>query len=232
REDAVASEQVFGDVDPKAVKDAAQQQLADLPTGARRFNDANPVAEIKRSKRIVESHDKEQAIVIIAYPTEGLSSKDSLPLEIIDEACSDMSGRLYGKIREELGAAYMVGTSRVMGLVGGCFYFYVATAPDMVEAVEEALRGEIDYLAKNGIDKAAFENAKRAWQGNHINRLQSLGSRARVNVLDELYDFGWDECERTPAQVDKITRKRVRDVAERHFLNRPNVFVCLSSDQA
>lgn len=218
---------VYGDIDASAVRDAAEQLLGDLPGGERRFADLKPVNPIKRSKRIEESHDKEQAIVLIAYPTEGIASDDTLPFELIDEACSDMSGGLYGKIREELGAAYMVGTSRILGIAGGAFYFYVATSPDQAAIVEAALRGEIARLAKNGLSDDEFARAKRAWHGNHINRLQSLAARARVNTLDELYDFGWDHCDQTPAKIDAITPKIVREVAERHFLDQPDVFVCL-----
>ncbi|MFT5468046.1 MAG: zinc protease [Verrucomicrobiales bacterium] len=220
---------VYGDVDASAIRDAVEQLLGGIPRGERRFADLAQTKPIKRSKRIEESHDKEQAIILLAYPTEGLSSDDTLPFELIDEACSDMSGRLYGKIREELGAAYMVGTSRVLGLAGGAFYFYVATSNEQVGIVEEALRSEIAHLAENGLNQAEFDSAKRAWHGSHINRLQSLGARARVNTLDELYGFGWENCDATPAKMDAITRKKVREVAARHFLDQPDVFVCLSN---
>lgn len=218
---------VYGDVDISEVRESAEQLLDSLPAGERRGRKVQTPPPLAAAVRIEEEHDKEQAVVLIGFPTEGLYSEDAMKLELIDEACGDMSSRLFGKIREELGLAYMVGCSRVLGLAGGCFYFYVSTAPDKVAIVEEALRSEIAHLAKNGLDQAEFDRAKRAWQGGHMNQLQSLASRTRVNTLDELYDLGWNHCEETPAEMEAITREQIHDVAERHFLDRPDVFVSL-----
>lgn len=218
---------IYGDIDAAQVEDEVARLTQSLPAGERRFTGAAGVAPLKKAVRLEDFHEKEQAIVLAAYPMEGIYGKDALTLELIDEACSDMSSRLYRKIREELGAAYMVGASRMLGLAGGCFYFYVATSPQQADEVEASLLDEIAFLGKNGLESAAFTAAKRAWAGGQMNHLQSLASRARVNVLDELYGFGWDHCEKTPAEMVAITEDQVRDVAHRHFVKQEGVIVRL-----
>ena len=116
----------------------------------------------------------------------------------------------------------------MLGFAGGCFYFYVATAPEMAEKVEAALQDEIAHLAKNGIESEEFARAKRSWQGSHKNRLQSLGACARTHSLDELYDFGWDHSNQTPALIDQIDEDRIRDVTNRYFNDQPQAIVRVS----
>ena len=219
---------VYGDVDGHAVRDRAEELLGKIDSGDRLFKSVDALTPISETKRAVEQQDKEQAIVVIAYPTGGLYDNDALTLELIDDACSDMSSRLYVKIREELGAAYMVGTSRMLGFAGGCFYFYVATAPEMAEKVESALIDEIAYLAKNGIDSEEFIRAKRSWHGSHKNRLQSLAACSRTHSLDELYDFGWDQSNRTPAKIDKIDENVIREATSKYFADTAHAIVRVS----
>tara|TARA_R110002096_G_scaffold114770_2_gene248778 strand:- start:67 stop:2610 length:2544 start_codon:yes stop_codon:yes gene_type:complete len=217
---------VYGDIDANEVKDAVAEAFGSLPSGERRFSKVEALPAFKETKRIVETESqKQQTIVLVAFPTDGVFGEDLLTLELIDDACSDMSSRLYVKIREELGAAYMVGTSRILGFAGGCFYFYTATSPEQADEVEEGLLAEIEHLGKNGIAPDELTRAKRSWQGSHKNRLQSLASCARTHAMDELYDFGWDHSHKTPAMMDAIDGERVRETAERHFLNKPHVIV-------
>lgn len=217
---------IYGDVDSNEANDAVAEALGSLPSGERRFSNIEPLPAFTETKRLVETEsDKQQTIVLVAFPAGGVFSEELLTLELIDDACSDMSSRLYVKIREELGAAYMVGTSRILGFAGGCFYFYTATSPEQADEVEEGLLSEIEHLGKNGIAPDELARAKRSWQGSHKNRLQSLASCARTHAMDELYDFGWDRSRKTPAMMDAIDGDRVRETAERHFLNQPHVIV-------
>ncbi|MEM1296048.1 MAG: pitrilysin family protein [Verrucomicrobiota bacterium] len=217
---------VYGDVDGDEVKDAVEEALGSLPSGDRRFSGVEAVPTFAETKRLVETEsDKQQTIVLVAFPAGGVFSEDLLTLELIDDACSDMSSRLYVKIREELGAAYMVGTSRILGFAGGCFYFYTATSPEQADEVEAGLLSEIEHLGKNGIAPDELARAKRSWQGSHKNRLQSLASCARTHAMDELYDFGWDHSFNTPKLMDAIDGDRVRETAERYFLDKPHVIV-------
>ncbi len=222
---------VYGDIETNQVRDSVEDLLSQLPSGERRFTEVEPVPTFAKTERIDDTaQEKQQTIVIIAYPTAGIFSDDLLTLELIDDACSDMSSRLYRKIREELGAAYMVGTSRVLGFAGGCFYFYTATSPEQADAVEAGLYHEITHLAKHGIDPEELARAKRSWQGSHKNRLQSLASCARTHAMDELYNFGWDQSSKTPKMMDQINDAQVKDVAERHFLDQPHVIVRLGPE--
>jgi predicted Zn-dependent peptidase len=110
-------------------------------------------------------------------------------------------------------------------VAGGCFYFYAITSAEMANEVEDALRGEIDFLAQNGLEAAEFGRAKRSWHGSHKNRLQSTSAQAGIHCLDELQGFGWNHSNELPALMDAIDNDRLRDVASRHFHSQPHAVV-------
>ena len=82
-------------------------------------------------------------MLLIGYRTVDLTHPDNPALEMIDEACSDMASRLFIRIREELGLAYSVGASRIVGLEPGMIVFHVSTAPWKLDLVQEEMLGEI-----------------------------------------------------------------------------------------
>jgi zinc protease len=218
---------VYGDIDPDAVAARAETLFAPLPHGERLFSAPVLAPAISGTVRREQTYAKEQAVVLFAYPTAGLYDPDSLALELMADACSDMSSRFFNRIREDLGAAYSVGASRLLGVAGGCFYFYAATSAEMANEVEEALRGEIDILARNGLESAEFVRAKRSWHGSHKNRLQSTSGQAGIHCLDEVQGFGWNHANLQPGLMDALDNDRLRETARRHFLDRPHVVVRL-----
>jgi zinc protease len=218
---------VYGDIDPETVAARAEALFAPLPLGERLFASIAPAPRISQTVRHEQSHAKEQAVVLFAFPTGGLHDPDSLALDLLSDACSDMSSRFFNRIREDLGAAYAVGASSLLGAAGGCFFFYALTSAELSGKVEDALRGEIDFLAHNGLEAPEFARAKRSWQGAHQNRLQSLSSQADIHCLDELLGFGWNRSQVTPAQMDALDVGQLRDIAQRHFLDRPHGVVRL-----
>jgi zinc protease len=85
--------------------------------------------------RIVETRDKKQAVLVIGFRGSTLFDPESYALEILQEACSDLGSRLFMRIRENLGLAYYVGAQNFAGL-SPLFGFYVGTAPEKVDLVE------------------------------------------------------------------------------------------------
>lgn len=218
---------VYGDVDPEEIADRAESLFAALPRSERLFAYPVGVQPLAENARLEQTYDKEQAVVLFSYPTAGLYDPNALALELLSDACSDMSSRFFNRIREDLGAAYSVGASRLVGVAGGCFYFYAMTSADLADEVESALRSEIEFLAQNGLESAEFVRAKRSWHGSHKNRLQSTSAQAGIHCLDELQGFGWNHSNELPALMDAIDNDRLREVAAQHFLARPHAVVRL-----
>ena len=79
-------------------------------------------------KRISETRDKEQAVLLAGFPGTSLNNHDRYALELLQEGCSDLGSRLFLRIREKLGLAYYVGAQNFLGVAPGYFAFYVGTS--------------------------------------------------------------------------------------------------------
>src|SRR5208283_5455867 len=90
---------------------------------------------LRGMKRVLETRDKKQAVIVIGFPGAGLDEPDRYALELLQEGCSDLGSRLFLRIRENLGLAYYVGAQNFVGLLPGYFAFYVGTAPDKLGQV-------------------------------------------------------------------------------------------------
>src|SRR6185295_19362347 len=111
-------------------------------------------------KRVEETRDKKQAVLVFGFPGTTLLADDRYALELIQEACSDLGSRLFLRVREKMGLAYYVGAQHFPGLAPGYFSFYVGTMPEKVKLVEKELLREADLLRKDGLTAAELKRAK------------------------------------------------------------------------
>jgi zinc protease len=215
---------VFGDVDVDEIRGKTEAALAGMASGGRRESPEVGGGLTESISTDVDS-EKRQAVLAVAYPSCDLMSEDRLPLDLIDEACSDMASRLFIRIREELGLAYYVGSTQILGMAPGAFGFYLGTSPEQLEKAQGELLGEIDHLGREGLDEDELERAKKTWIGKQIIQNQSSGALARMASIDELYGLGYRHHEEVVDQVRGITRAQILDVAQRYFAERPRVVV-------
>ncbi|MDZ4288255.1 MAG: pitrilysin family protein, partial [Prosthecobacter sp.] len=144
---------IAGDVRAEVVRRQVGKAFGKLKTGARLFGPSHAASAKSSAKPGAweERMDKEQAVIVIGFRTVGLHDSDSLPLALIDEACSDMGSRLVNRIREELGLAYYVGAQHFGAMGAGAFYFYAGTDPKKVDLAQGEMLTQIEDLAKNGL---------------------------------------------------------------------------------
>ena len=172
--------------------------------------------------RLEEERDKEQAVIALGFPGTTFDHPDRWPLELLQEACSDMGSRLFMRIRDELGLAYYVGASHFLGRTPGYFAFYCGTAPGEVDRVEAELREQARQLAEGGLTDEELARAKAKVVGQRKIGRQDLGQVAMQAALDELYGLGHDHGDREAERYEAVTSEQVRDAARR----------CLVADKA
>ena len=112
------------------------------------------------SKRVEETRDKKQAVLVIGFPGTTMHDDDRYPLELIQESCSDLGSRLFLRIREQLGLAYYVGAQNFAGLVPGYFAFYTGTEPSKAGQVEKELLKEAELLRTEGLTAEELKRAR------------------------------------------------------------------------
>jgi zinc protease len=206
---------IYGDVNAAETKAAVEKVLGAWPAADFRLQTSN--AKPTASKRITETRDKKQAVVVIGFPGTSLNASDRQAMELLQEACSDLGSRLFLRIREKLGLAYYVGAQNLLGLTQGYFAFYAGTEPDKAEQVETEMFKEVELLRTESLAEEELKRAKAKVIGQRKIARQELGSFATTTALDELYDLGFNYNDSEDARIDAVTLADVKAVAQKYL---------------
>jgi len=208
---------IYGDIKIADVRAAVDHYFgAWEPSAGRPVFTAQNVA-LKGFKRVRETRDKKQAVLVVGFPGATMSSDDRFALELIQESCSDLGSRLFLRIREELGLAYYVGAQNFAGVVPGYFAFYTGTEPAKAEQVEQELLREAMLLRNEGLTAEELKRAKAKIIGQKKISRQDLGHLASATALDELYGLGYGRAELDDAKYEAVTLEQIKRVAQKYL---------------
>lgn len=216
---------IYGDVKVGDVRKAVEQAFS----GWRKNPDVEklihslPSPLLTSPKRIEETKDKKQAVLVIGYTGTTMESADRYALDILQECCSDLGSRLFLRIREQLGLAYYVGAQNLAGLAPGYFAFYTGTEPSKAAQVETVLLAEAELLRTEGLTAEELKRAKAKIIGQKKIARQDLGSLASLTALDELYGLGWQHAELDDAKYEAVTLEQTKAAAQKYL--KPDAFV-------
>ena len=104
---------VFGDVNAGEVKQLFEQALGKMRSGELALKDVQPASPLAKPESVESRKDKAQGVIMVGFRGASLSSPDRFPLELIDEASSDLGSRFFIRIREQMGLAYYVGANQM-----------------------------------------------------------------------------------------------------------------------
>ncbi|HWV98866.1 MAG TPA: pitrilysin family protein [Candidatus Acidoferrum sp.] len=210
---------IYGDVTPEAVRAAVTNAFGDWKPASNAPNlalDSGREA-LNSIRRVTETRDKKQAVLVLGYQGTTLREADRYALDLLQEACSDLGSRLFLRIREKLGLAYYVGAQNFVGLAPGYFAFYVGTMPEKAELVEKELLNEAALLRSEGLTEEELKRAKAKIIGQKKIARQDLGSFAMVTALDELYGLGYARSDTDDALYEAVTLEQVKAAAQKYL---------------
>ena len=212
---------VAGDFDADNMLETLEEGLGTMREGECAFPRLERVPGPEQTVRKELSDQCQQAILVVVYPGLALDDPRRLASEILDDACSDMSSRFFQKIREDLGLAYYVGSTRFMGYAGGAFAFYLGTSPEQAGKVEEVLLNEIALLQKNGLTEEEFVLSGNRYRGSRVLSRQGASSIVSTECLDEVLGLGRDYEDRLLAELDDLKIDEVNALASELFSQSP-----------
>lgn len=190
--------------------------MSSLPTWAFRKGERvfeGPAAPGDYEKQM----DREQSIVFLAYPDAGIREDAYLTGELVDEICSDMSGRLFGRVREEKSLAYFVGSSRITAPDYGMFYFFAGTRPDAAETVLDELNAEAERLRLGELTRGEIERCRTRLKTEKRAAQQSMGRRAMQACLEALYGLPENHWKTYDERIGRVTAEDVQRFAVDYF---------------
>lgn len=203
---------VCGDFDPEAILPAVRDLLDALPAGP--FAPVEvPFVGPSNPGDQVETLPREQAVIFAGYPDAGLTEPDYESGAVLDEILSEMSGRLFGRVREELGLAYFVGAGRVVGISTGMFFLYAGTHPGAVSQVQAEFAAEVERIRGGGLTEDEVARCRQRLRVQKRQGLQTIGARAMQAAMDLVYAQGLNHFLKADAILAAVNRESVESFA-------------------
>ncbi|MFU8849076.1 MAG: M16 family metallopeptidase [Opitutales bacterium] len=173
--------------------------------------------QVREPKDLLEPMEREQAVVLQAYPGAGIKDEDFVTSEVLNELFSGMSSRLFERVREDLGMAYYVGSSSVIGIHGGMFTFYAGTHPSRVNEVLEEIDQEIDRVRRGEVSEEELARCRTRLKAGRPMGRQTIGARAMHAALQLCYDLPLNDDAEHAAKLDAIDAAALAAFAQRNF---------------
>lgn len=211
---------IFGDVNTADTKAAVEKAFGGWQTVTSKMGDSSlqfPKANSQAPRRISDSREKKQAVVVIGFPGTTMDASDRQAIELLQEACSDLGSRLFLRIREKLGLAYYVGAQNLLGLTPGYFAFYAGTEPAKAAQVETEMFKEVELLRTECLTEEELKRSKSKIIGQRKISRQELGGLASTTALDELYGLGYAHSYAEDEKIEAVTIDQVRAVAQKYL---------------
>lgn len=220
---------IYGDVNAQEVRQAVDKAFGQWKAGSQPL----PKLEVSATRtaispRVSETREKKQAVMVIGFQGTRLADPDRYPLELIQEACSDLGSRLFLRVREKLGLAYYVGAQNFVGLAPGYFAFYVGTMPEKTVQVEQELLKEAELLRSEGLTEEELKRAKAKIIGQKKIARQDLGGYAMTTALDELYGLGFGHSDTEDARYEAVALKDIVNVAKKYLRSESQVIALVA----
>jgi zinc protease len=222
---------VTGDFQREAMAERLRTLLEkELPVQT--FQPAQAVAS-PRAKAYTghEAMDREQAVVLQAYPDVGLHSEDYIVAEVLNELFSGMSSRLFERVREDQGMAYYVGTTRVIGLETGMFVFYAGTQPSQAQAVVDEMQIEIARVAAGEVTEDELARCRTRLKAARPMGKQTIGARAMHAAIQVTYGMPIDDDAAHATKLDQVDAAELARFAKQHFTETQRVQLIVGPQQ-
>ena len=206
-----------GDFDIKLLENHLNVSLASkLPdlqnSEGCQFNFSGP-----ESADLVESLDREQAVILQGFSDVGILHKDFMIGEVLNELLSGMSSQLFEKVRDEKGLAYYVGSTRALGLETSMFVIYAGTHPDQSQAVIEEIDAELNRIRLGEVSDLELERCRTRLKAARVMGRQTIGARAMHVAINLSYGLSIDDDADYIAKLDACDAKSLMQFVAEYF---------------
>ena len=167
--------------------------------------------------RIVESREKAQTALALAFPGPSRSDGRRFAAQLIATIASGLGGRFFDELRDRQSLAYTVHAYTSEHQLAGMFLAYIATSPENEEIARKGLLAEFDKLRFSPVTAEELQRAKQYTLGAHAIRQES-GAAILGDVLDAwMFGSGLAELDEFDARISAVTVADIQNLATGFF---------------
>lgn len=218
---------VVGDVDPKEVFKLAQQNYGAIPARPLLPIDARkPQTEPPQrgTKRITVKAPAELPYLIMGYHVPAIKNVtadwEPYALEMLESVLDGhASARLNKSLVRESQIAHSASASYGAMARGSSIFFLSAVprAGKTVMELEQALRGEIEKIIKEGVTEEELMRVKAQVIAGHVYQRDSIFSQAMQIGRLESTGLSYRDIDTILEKLKAVTAEQIRDVAKEYF---------------
>ncbi len=176
---------VAGDISTSDAESLIEKYFSDVNSNA--FVPPVVTPQYHFEKRTFKK-DSTQVHIAVTLKGYRLYSRESLMQSIFTTVLGgNMSSRLFQKLREQKGLVYTIYAYPVRFIDTGGTVIYASTIPEHRSDVERGIEKELDSIAKEGVKKDEFIDAREYILGSVLLGLESLSSRMQRNGAQGLF---------------------------------------------
>jgi zinc protease len=206
---------VVGDVAPD---DAAGVMARDF--GALVPSEAHTMATPawpERAVTSVESREKAQTALALAFPGPSRSDGDRFAAQLTATIASGLGGRFFDELRDRQSLAYTVHAYTSEHQLAGMFLAYIATSPEKEEIARKGLLAEFQKLRDKPVAAEELDRARKYTLGAHAIRQES-GAAILGDILDSwMFGSGLEELDEFEQRISAVTEADIQNVARKFF---------------
>ncbi|BFR48679.1 pitrilysin family protein [Nitratidesulfovibrio sp. HK-II] len=121
---------------------------------------------------------RNQAHLMLVFPTAPLKSDDTPGLELMQTILSGQSGLLFRDLRDEQGLGYTVTAMNWQSEQAGFMIFYIGTEPGKLDQATQGFKDVIARLHADRLPDDELRRGKNQLEGDYYREHQRLGSRS------------------------------------------------------
>ncbi|MFP4539457.1 MAG: M16 family metallopeptidase [Candidatus Paceibacterota bacterium] len=210
---------VAGGFDQKKVEKEVSERYGKMPSVKAGGTPAVKGGQ-KEPRFLVERKETDQLHIDLGVRALKASDKTVPVLMVLNSVLSGgMSGRLFQKLREEMGVCYYVRSVADLNRKHGLLAVMAGVDPQRFEEVIDAIMVELKTLRDELVDEKELKKAKEHLIGRMSLDLESSDSVAEFFIEQEILTG----VQKTPQQIAKeiraVTSADVRKLARRIFTN-------------
>lgn len=177
---------VVGDLEPEAILKVFERELG-IKWNTRKSGVCKAFEWIPpKFLKEIEYGKGEQVHIIWGFSAPKLLSQDYEAFMLVEALVGGQKGKLFKRLREELGLAYQVSFFYSPGVKGGYCGFYLSTSPEKLNLAKKALKEVMKEILSEGIGREEFEKAKEYFLANYEMDLEDPLSFSFAIAMDEL----------------------------------------------
>jgi predicted Zn-dependent peptidase len=179
-----------------------------------------------------ETRDTTQTHIVFGTDTFALRDPRRFPLAILTNVFGGgMSSRLFQRVREELGLAYAVFAFKTFYQGSGQLGVYVGTQPESADRAVDAIRGEYDRVAREGLPANELADGKQQLKGQIMLSLESPSARMGRLAGFTLHGDRYRPLDEMLAEIDAVSADDIAGVAGEFFTADRQTIVRLGPDE-